>query len=156
MCCGSHWELFPTHNPLWPFSLRWSASKAWKALGDVLAWPFMMCLEMNRYECFFLFWSCMKTLSQPLLDVQLRDPDTLPLSPLRTFATEILVRENHSSLFANTLRASRVVLTLTLRVFLCFAGDSRCCRRVPPSSRVPPSAEEETGPGLPGGGGAVP
>lgn len=33
---------------------------------------------------------CMKTLSQPLLDVQIRDPDSLPLSPLRTFATEIL------------------------------------------------------------------
>ncbi|XP_047224242.1 glomulin, FKBP associated protein a [Girardinichthys multiradiatus] len=33
---------------------------------------------------------CMKTLSQPLLDVQIRDPDTLPLSPLRTFASEIL------------------------------------------------------------------
>ncbi|XP_008277513.1 glomulin, FKBP associated protein a [Stegastes partitus] len=33
---------------------------------------------------------CMKTLSHPLLEVQLRDPDTLPLSPLRTFATEIL------------------------------------------------------------------
>ncbi|XP_017286258.1 glomulin, FKBP associated protein a [Kryptolebias marmoratus] len=33
---------------------------------------------------------CMKILSQPLLDVQLRDPDTLPLSPLRMFATEIL------------------------------------------------------------------
>uniref|UniRef100_A0A1A8D6L8 Glomulin, FKBP associated protein a n=1 Tax=Nothobranchius kadleci TaxID=1051664 RepID=A0A1A8D6L8_NOTKA len=33
---------------------------------------------------------CMKALSQPLLEVQLRDPDTLPLSPLRAFATEIL------------------------------------------------------------------
>ncbi|XP_072220473.1 glomulin, FKBP associated protein a isoform X2 [Leuresthes tenuis] len=33
---------------------------------------------------------CMKTLSHLLLEVQLRDPDTLPLSPLRTFATEIL------------------------------------------------------------------
>ncbi|XP_068995676.1 glomulin, FKBP associated protein a isoform X2 [Embiotoca jacksoni] len=32
----------------------------------------------------------MKTLSHPLLEVQLKDPDTLPLSPLRTFATEIL------------------------------------------------------------------
>ncbi|XP_008431586.1 glomulin, FKBP associated protein a [Poecilia reticulata] len=33
---------------------------------------------------------CMKTLSQPLLDIQIWDPDTLPLSPLRTFAAEIL------------------------------------------------------------------
>ncbi|XP_028284366.1 glomulin, FKBP associated protein a [Parambassis ranga] len=33
---------------------------------------------------------CMKTLSHPLLEVQLKDPDTLPQSPLRTFATEIL------------------------------------------------------------------
>ncbi|XP_041848567.1 glomulin, FKBP associated protein a [Melanotaenia boesemani] len=33
---------------------------------------------------------CMKTLSHPLLEVQLRDPEALPLSPLRTFATEIL------------------------------------------------------------------
>uniref|UniRef100_A0A3B5LP24 Glomulin, FKBP associated protein a n=1 Tax=Xiphophorus couchianus TaxID=32473 RepID=A0A3B5LP24_9TELE len=33
---------------------------------------------------------CMKTLSHPLLDVQIWDPDTLPLSPLRTFAAEIL------------------------------------------------------------------
>ncbi|KAM4728414.1 glomulin, FKBP associated protein a isoform 1-T2 [Anableps anableps] len=33
---------------------------------------------------------CMKTLSQPLLDVQIRDPDVLPLSPLRAFAAEIL------------------------------------------------------------------
>ncbi|XP_074506867.1 glomulin, FKBP associated protein a [Sebastes fasciatus] len=33
---------------------------------------------------------CMKTLSHPLLEVQLKDPDTLAVSPLRTFATEIL------------------------------------------------------------------
>ncbi|XP_061587190.1 glomulin, FKBP associated protein a [Cololabis saira] len=33
---------------------------------------------------------CMKALSNPLLEVQLRDPDTLPVSPLRTFATEIM------------------------------------------------------------------
>uniref|UniRef100_A0A3Q3IFR2 Glomulin, FKBP associated protein a n=1 Tax=Monopterus albus TaxID=43700 RepID=A0A3Q3IFR2_MONAL len=33
---------------------------------------------------------CMKTLRHPLLEVQLQDPDTLPLSPLRNFATEIL------------------------------------------------------------------
>ncbi|KAM9719740.1 glomulin, FKBP associated protein a [Menidia menidia] len=33
---------------------------------------------------------CMKTLSYPLLEVQLKDPDTLPQSPLRTFAIEIL------------------------------------------------------------------
>uniref|UniRef100_A0A8C2ZU92 Glomulin, FKBP associated protein a n=1 Tax=Cyclopterus lumpus TaxID=8103 RepID=A0A8C2ZU92_CYCLU len=37
----------------------------------------------------------MKTLSHPLLELQLRDPDTLAVSPLRNFATEIL----------NTLRA---------------------------------------------------
>ncbi|XP_028988011.1 glomulin, FKBP associated protein a [Betta splendens] len=33
---------------------------------------------------------CMKTLRHPLLEVQLKDPDTLPESPLRNFATEIL------------------------------------------------------------------
>ncbi|XP_074543850.1 glomulin, FKBP associated protein a [Halichoeres trimaculatus] len=33
---------------------------------------------------------CMKTLSRPLLEVQLKDPDTLDVSPLRNFATEIL------------------------------------------------------------------
>uniref|UniRef100_A0A669ETH0 Glomulin, FKBP associated protein a n=1 Tax=Oreochromis niloticus TaxID=8128 RepID=A0A669ETH0_ORENI len=33
---------------------------------------------------------CMKSLSHPLLEVHLKDPDTLALSPLRTFATEIL------------------------------------------------------------------
>ncbi|XP_020505115.1 glomulin, FKBP associated protein a [Labrus bergylta] len=33
---------------------------------------------------------CMKTLSRPLLEVQLKDPDTLAVSPLRNFATEIL------------------------------------------------------------------
>ncbi|XP_051261881.1 glomulin, FKBP associated protein a isoform X3 [Dicentrarchus labrax] len=33
---------------------------------------------------------CMKTLSHPLLEVQLKDPDTLAVSPLRNFATEIL------------------------------------------------------------------
>lgn len=33
---------------------------------------------------------CMKTLSHPLLEVQLKDPDTLAVSPLRSFATEIL------------------------------------------------------------------
>lgn len=33
---------------------------------------------------------CMKTLSHPLLELQLKDPDALALSPLRTFATEIL------------------------------------------------------------------
>lgn len=35
--------------------------------------------------------SCMKTLSYPLLEVQLKDVDTLPVSPLRNFAAEILV-----------------------------------------------------------------
>ncbi|TST47741.1 Glomulin [Bagarius yarrelli] len=33
---------------------------------------------------------CMKSLSEPLLDVQLQDADTLQTSPLRDFATEIL------------------------------------------------------------------
>lgn len=33
----------------------------------------------------------MKSLSEPLLDVQLKDPDTLETSPLRDFATDILV-----------------------------------------------------------------
>lgn len=39
----------------------------------------------------FLFCSCMKTLSRPLLEVKLKDPDTLAVSPLRDFAREILV-----------------------------------------------------------------
>ncbi|XP_058274675.1 glomulin, FKBP associated protein a isoform X1 [Hemibagrus wyckioides] len=34
---------------------------------------------------------CMRSLSEPLLDVQLKDPDTLETSPLRDFATDILV-----------------------------------------------------------------
>lgn len=34
---------------------------------------------------------CMKSLSEPLLEVQLKDPDTLQKSPLRDFATEILI-----------------------------------------------------------------
>ncbi|XP_053507444.1 glomulin, FKBP associated protein a isoform X1 [Ictalurus furcatus] len=34
---------------------------------------------------------CMKSLSEPLLDVQLKDPDALETSPLRDFATDILV-----------------------------------------------------------------
>ncbi|XP_026168640.1 glomulin, FKBP associated protein a isoform X2 [Mastacembelus armatus] len=33
---------------------------------------------------------CMKTLSHPLLELQLKDPDTLAVSPLRDFASEIL------------------------------------------------------------------
>nr|XP_046264324.1 glomulin, FKBP associated protein a [Scatophagus argus]XP_046264325.1 glomulin, FKBP associated protein a [Scatophagus argus] len=37
---------------------------------------------------------CMKTLSHPLLEVQLKDPDTLAVSPLRNFATEILTTLN--------------------------------------------------------------
>lgn len=45
--------------------------------------------------CVFLFCSCMKTLSHLLLEVQLKDPDTLAVSPLRTFATEILVRHRN-------------------------------------------------------------
>ena len=43
----------------------------------------------------FLSRSCMKTLSHPLLELQLKDPDTLAESPLRNFAKEILV-EIHS------------------------------------------------------------
>ncbi|XP_016379071.1 glomulin, FKBP associated protein a [Sinocyclocheilus rhinocerous] len=34
---------------------------------------------------------CMKSLSKPLLEVHLKDPDTLLKSPLRDFATEILI-----------------------------------------------------------------
>ncbi|XP_051985176.1 glomulin, FKBP associated protein a [Xyrauchen texanus] len=34
---------------------------------------------------------CMKSLSEPLLGVHLKDPDTLEKSPLREFATEILI-----------------------------------------------------------------
>ncbi|XP_022534321.1 glomulin, FKBP associated protein a isoform X1 [Astyanax mexicanus] len=34
---------------------------------------------------------CMKSLSEPLLEVQLKDPDALEKSPLRDFASEILV-----------------------------------------------------------------
>ncbi|XP_054622747.1 glomulin, FKBP associated protein a [Dunckerocampus dactyliophorus] len=37
---------------------------------------------------------CMSTLSRPLLEVQLNDPDTLAFSPLRNFATEILKNLN--------------------------------------------------------------
>lgn len=48
------------------------------------------CLKSSVMER-LCFCSCMKTLSHPLLDVQIWDPDTLPLSPLRTFAAEILV-----------------------------------------------------------------
>ncbi|XP_068196980.1 glomulin, FKBP associated protein a [Antennarius striatus] len=33
---------------------------------------------------------CMKTLSHPLLELQLKDPETLAVSPLRNFATDIL------------------------------------------------------------------
>ncbi|KAK2895493.1 glomulin, FKBP associated protein a [Channa argus] len=33
---------------------------------------------------------CMKTLSHPMLEVELKDPDTLAVSPLRNFAVEIL------------------------------------------------------------------
>lgn len=39
----------------------------------------------------------MKALSHPLLELQLKDPDTLLVSPLRNFATEILVRSHRSS-----------------------------------------------------------
>lgn len=41
--------------------------------------------------------SCMKALNHPLLELQLKDPDTLLVSPLRDFATEILVRSHRSS-----------------------------------------------------------
>lgn len=41
----------------------------------------------------FLSCSCMKSLSRPLLEVQLKDPETLAVSPLRNFATDILVRQ---------------------------------------------------------------
>ncbi|KAI5092602.1 glomulin isoform X1, partial [Silurus meridionalis] len=34
---------------------------------------------------------CMKSLNEPLLDIQLKDPDTMETSPLRDFATDILV-----------------------------------------------------------------
>ncbi|GAA6070035.1 glomulin, FKBP associated protein a isoform X1 [Tachysurus ichikawai] len=34
---------------------------------------------------------CMKSLNEPLLDVQLKDPDTLKTSPLRDFATDVLL-----------------------------------------------------------------
>lgn len=40
---------------------------------------------------FFFSCSCMRTLSYPLLEVQLKDEDTLPVSPLRNFAADILV-----------------------------------------------------------------
>lgn len=48
-------------------------------------------MESRLTQCLFLLCSCMKTLSHPLLEVQLKDPDTLAVSPLRDFATEILV-----------------------------------------------------------------
>uniref|UniRef100_A0A3B3DNA0 Glomulin, FKBP associated protein a n=1 Tax=Oryzias melastigma TaxID=30732 RepID=A0A3B3DNA0_ORYME len=57
---------------------------------------------------------CMKTLSHLLLEVQLRDPDELTVSPLRTFATEILdgltaVGEHlHSLVFQPVLKRKQV------------------------------------------------
>uniref|UniRef100_A0A4W6FDJ1 Glomulin, FKBP associated protein a n=1 Tax=Lates calcarifer TaxID=8187 RepID=A0A4W6FDJ1_LATCA len=64
---------------------------------DLIAFvrPFVLEVRQNLMEsrltqCLFLLCSCMKTLSHPLLEVQLKDPDTLAVSPLRDFATEIL------------------------------------------------------------------
>lgn len=51
----------------------------------------------------FVLSSCMKTLSHLLLEVQLRDPDELTVSPLRTFATEILVRKTTFSIYSTIL-----------------------------------------------------
>ncbi|XP_042353843.1 glomulin, FKBP associated protein a [Plectropomus leopardus] len=57
---------------------------------------------------------CMKTLSHPLLELQLKDPDTLPVSPLRNFATEILntlcaIRESIPSLVHQPLLKKKQV-----------------------------------------------
>ena len=49
---------------------------------------------------FFLLLSCMKALSFPLCEVQLEDPDTSAESPLRDFATEILVFIHHNTLLS--------------------------------------------------------
>ncbi|KAF7669805.1 hypothetical protein LDENG_00124120 [Lucifuga dentata] len=54
---------------------------------------------------------CMKTLCHPLLEIQLRDPDTLPVSPLRDFATDIL---NSLSAIGESL-SSLVFLPLSKR-----------------------------------------
>uniref|UniRef100_A0A8D3E1J5 Glomulin, FKBP associated protein a n=1 Tax=Scophthalmus maximus TaxID=52904 RepID=A0A8D3E1J5_SCOMX len=56
--------------------------------------PFVHEVRLNLFNSsangVFLFCSCMQTLTRPLLEAQLKDPDTLPVSPLRNFATEIL------------------------------------------------------------------
>lgn len=47
----------------------------------------------------------MKALGHPLLELQLNDPDTLAVSPLRDFATEILV-----FIYCNSLEKKNTVL----------------------------------------------
>lgn len=57
---------------------------------------------------------CMKSLCEPLLEVQLKDPDTLPESPLRNFATEILgfitaIGESLPNLLCHSLMRKKVL-----------------------------------------------
>ena len=79
----------------------------------------------------------MKTLSHPLLEVQLKDPDTLAVSPLRNFATEILVLMQHKELMLLRYFCVNVVLScsfdcvplvlvfmVVLTVSLCFIQNS--------------------------------
>ncbi|KAM6948759.1 glomulin, FKBP associated protein a [Aplochiton taeniatus] len=57
---------------------------------------------------------CMKSLCEPLLEVQLKDPDTLTESPLRNFATEILgfitaIGESLPDLLCHSLMRKKVL-----------------------------------------------
>lgn len=98
----------------------------------------------------FLLCSCMKALHHPLLELQLKDSDTLLVSPLRDFATEILVF-SHCSPQENTATSDLKVISWCV---WC-AGHPGGHQRAPPQPGVPASAEEETASRLPGGGGAV-
>lgn len=110
----------------------------------------------------------MKTLSHPLLEVQLREPDTLAVSPLRDFATEILVSIYHVVPSCNftvdvgwfhhllDTHLALVYIMVTVRLVLCVCADHpECYRRAPPQPGVPASVEEETSCGLSGTGGAL-
>ncbi|KAM7379081.1 hypothetical protein PAMP_004655 [Pampus punctatissimus] len=74
---------------------------------------------------------CMKTLSHPLLEVQLTHPDTLAVSPLRNFATEILntlsaIGESIHSLVYQPL-VKRKVVPGFLEEEVCYPKDSLAC-----------------------------
>lgn len=59
----------------------------------------------------------MKALNHPLLELQLKDPDTLVVSPLRDFATEILVFSHCSS--QKKKKRSHFWYRCLLKSFLC-------------------------------------